>query len=66
MRMKWMVAIASCLAMAGCADDVRLPSREQLTEFHGTGPAGPAVDLGRVTNARLETGPYLVKPEEVL
>jgi len=61
-----MILMASCLTMAGCADDVRLPSREQLTEFHNTGPAGPAVDLGRVTKARLETGPYLVKPEEVL
>jgi len=35
-------------------------------EFHDAGSAGPTVDLGRVTRARIETGPYLVKPGEVL
>jgi len=52
--------------MMGCADRVTLPSKERLLEFHDAGSAGPTVDLGRVTRARLETGPYLVKPGEVL
>jgi protein involved in polysaccharide export with SLBB domain len=62
----WKTLIALGLALAGCADNVQLPTTEQLTEFHGTGSAGPAVDLTRVTRARLDTGPYLVRPGEVL
>lgn len=58
--------VAVCMALAGCADRVSLPSKERLLEFHDAGSAGPTVDLGRVTRARLETGAYLVKSGEVL
>jgi protein involved in polysaccharide export with SLBB domain len=65
-RAAWPALIAVCLTLAGCADRVTLPSRDQLVEFHDAGSAGPTVDLGRVTRARIETGSYLVKPGEVL
>ena len=65
-RAAWPALIAVCLTLAGCADRVTLPSRDQLVEFHDAGSAGPTVDLGRVTRARIETGPYLVKHGEVL
>lgn len=59
-----LVVLIYCLA--GCGDRVRLPSTAQVIEFENAGPIGPAVDLNRLIQAKLETGPYRVVPGDVL
>ena len=64
----WIVALAMalCGGPGGCVDGVRSPSPEQLADFEQAGPAAPAMDLSRITQARLPTGPYRVAPGDVL
>jgi protein involved in polysaccharide export with SLBB domain len=52
--------------LAGCGDQVRQPSIAELTEFEAAAPAGPSVDMDRVTRARIPTGPYRVVPGDTL
>ncbi|MHC4431311.1 MAG: polysaccharide biosynthesis/export family protein [Planctomycetota bacterium] len=56
--------VAICLA--GCSDQVRLPSARQLTEFENAGPVYPTLDKNRLSRARVDSGPYRVEPGEVL
>ncbi len=51
---------------AGCGDQVRLPSAEELMEFERAGPSRPTVDLSVLARARIARGPYRVLPGEVL
>ncbi|UCG49723.1 MAG: SLBB domain-containing protein [Phycisphaerales bacterium] len=51
---------------AGCGDQVRLPSAEELVEFERAGPSRPTVDLSVLSRARIARGPYRVLPGEVL
>ena len=62
----WVMAATWCLMLGGCGDGVIPSSADQLQDFERAGPTGPAVDLDGLTKARLVTGPYRVKPEEVL
>jgi protein involved in polysaccharide export with SLBB domain len=57
---------AACALLTGCGDGIRPPSAEQLAAFEGVPPAGPAVDLGRIVEARIPAGPYRVVPGDVL
>jgi polysaccharide export outer membrane protein len=50
----------------GCGDHIRQPSTEQLALFDALPSAGPAIDLERVTQAKMATGPYRVVPGDVL
>lgn len=49
-----------CHCLSGCADNVELPSAEQRMDFELAGPAGPAVDMDRIVQASVATGPYRV------
>ncbi len=74
---RWMVRAwrpASCsvvtlllvLAAAGCSDQVRMPSAEELAAFEQARSAVPKVDMDRIKRAKLKTGPYRVVPGDVL
>ena len=52
--------------LAGCGDQVRLPSPEGLAEFEDAGPVGPTVDMDHLVKAKIDGGPYRVAPSEVL
>ncbi len=54
------------VSLAGCGDQVRLPSTNQLAEFENAGPLQPEVDIGRLVRTRTGTGPYLVVPNDLL
>jgi protein involved in polysaccharide export with SLBB domain len=57
---------AACALLAGCGDGIRPPSAEQLAAFEAVPPAGPAVDVGRIVQAKIPVGPYRVVPGDVL
>ncbi len=52
--------------LAGCSDQVSLPSPEGLAEFEYAGPTRPSVDIDRLVKAKIGGGPYRVVPGEVL
>jgi len=54
------------IGVAGCADNIQLPSSEEMRLFREVRPAEPAVDVDQDLVARLGTGPYRVVPDEVL
>ncbi len=68
-----------CLILAGCGDEIRRPTPEELASFQAADPplgfsgdegsggaSGPLVDMGRVLQARMVTGPYRAVPGDVL
>jgi protein involved in polysaccharide export with SLBB domain len=44
--------------LAGCGDNVRLPTAQELIEFENTGPVPPSVDTDRMVRAKIGGGPY--------
>jgi protein involved in polysaccharide export with SLBB domain len=68
LRYAWrlVLLIGLCGSLAGCADGIKSPTPEQLAEFEQAGPGGPVMDLNRMAQARLQTGPYQVVPGDVL
>lgn len=60
------LALLITICLAGCGDQVRLPSAEQLAEFESAGPIRPTVDLNRLVRARRDGGLYRVVLGDVL
>jgi protein involved in polysaccharide export with SLBB domain len=56
----------ACCVLTGCGDRIRAPAAEELALFEAAEPAGPSVDLDRIAQARIATGPYRVVPGDVL
>jgi protein involved in polysaccharide export with SLBB domain len=54
------------VCLAGCSDQVILPSANQLIEFENTGPLDPTVDIGHLAKAKTGGFAYRVAPGEVL
>jgi len=54
------------LATAGCSDQVRMPTADELAAFDAAGSVTPTVDMGRIQKAKLKTGPYRVVSGDVL
>ena len=54
------------LTLAGCGDQVRLPSAQQLAEFESAEPPRPRADIGPLAAAKLDDGPYRVVAGDVL
>lgn len=53
--------------LCGCSEGGMRPSvSRQVTEFEGTAQIGPAVDMGKVVEARTAAGPYRVGAGEVI
>ncbi len=63
-RMLWLPLVAGSLA--GCGDDVRRPSRQELTAFTTAGAVELTVDMAQIEQAKLYTGPYRVVAGDVL
>ena len=56
----------SAILVTGCADQVRMPTEDQLAAFQRSASIESAVDMDRVRKARLHTGPYRVVRGDVL
>ncbi len=56
----------ACCVLTGCGDGIRAPAAEELTMFEAVAPAGPSLDMDRIAQARIPTGPYRVVPGDVL
>ena len=54
------------LLVPGCYDNLTLPTTGEFAEFKSIGPTGPAIDMGNLVRARLDTGPYRVVRDEVI
>lgn len=54
------------LCLAGCSDNVHLPTADQITAFEAADPIIPPIDMDRINRAKLHTGPYRVVPGDVL
>lgn len=52
--------------LAGCSDEVRLTSAEQLTEFEYAGPIRPTIDLDCLVRAKIGKMSYRIVPGDVL
>lgn len=51
---------------AGCGDQMRTPTLEELAAFEHAAAVEPTVDMDRIEKARLYVGPYRVVPGDVL
>ena len=60
------LTLSLSIYLAGCSDQVSLPSPEGLAEFENAGHVRPSVDMGRLVRAKIGGGPYRVVPGEVL
>ncbi len=61
-----LLALMGCLCLAGCGDNVRMPTPEERAAFEAAGTMVPTVDMERIRKARLHTGPYRVVPGDVI
>ena len=64
--LKTITALTLSLWIAGCADEVRAPTVEELAAFERAGAVAPTVDMDRIEKAKLKTGPYRVAVGDVL
>ena len=60
------VAISISVCLAGCGDNVHLPSGQELAEFENAGPVPPSVDTDRMVRAKIGGGPYRVVSGDAL
>ncbi len=58
------VLLSVCLA--GCGDNVRLPTEEELIEFENASLAAPSIDTDRMVRAKIGGGPYRVLTGDAL
>jgi len=59
-------ALLLSVCLAGCGDNVHLPTAKQLTEFENAGPVPPSVDTERMVRAKIGGGPYRVVTGDAL
>ncbi len=57
-RLWFLVCLGMGCVLAGCGDGVRKPSAEEMAVFKTDEATGPAVDMDRVLQAKIVTGPY--------
>jgi protein involved in polysaccharide export with SLBB domain len=62
----WCFVLSALLCLAGCGDEVRLPSAAEMAAFEQAGFISPVIDLERIEKAKLKTGPYRVVQGDVL
>lgn len=63
---KMCIGLALALCLAGCGDQVRTPTPEEMAAFEQAGAIVPMIDMDRIEKAKLMTGPYRVVPGDVL
>ncbi len=54
------------LCLAGCGDQVRTLTAEEMADFENAGFIRPVIDMARIEKAKLKTGPYRVVQGDVL
>jgi protein involved in polysaccharide export with SLBB domain len=52
------VLLCSFFSLAGCGDNVHLPTSQELIEFENAGPVPPVIDMDRIVRAKIGGGPY--------
>lgn len=63
----WLLTGMTVLSMlAGCGDQVRDSSAQQVAEFLAVEPMRPSIDTERVLQARLVPGPYCTRSGDIL
>ena len=60
------VMVVPLLCLAGCSDNIRIPTVAEVAAFEAADPLVPPVDMERINRAKLQTGPYRVVPGDVL
>jgi protein involved in polysaccharide export with SLBB domain len=63
---KTFLLAGACLVLAGCGDRIRPPAPEELARFQAADQAHPMVDMDRVLQAKIVTGPYRAASGDVL
>jgi protein involved in polysaccharide export with SLBB domain len=58
--------LLSLISLSGCGDQVRPATQDELAAFEKVGSSAPVVDMDRVRQAKVQTGPYRVIPGDVL
>ena len=56
--------LSACLA--GCGDNVHLPTTQELIEFENACPPTPSIDMDRIVKAKMGGGPYRVVKGDAL
>jgi polysaccharide export outer membrane protein len=59
-------ALLLSVYIAGCGDNVHLPTKQELIEFENASPPTPSIDLDRIVKARIGGGPYRVVTGDAL
>ena len=54
------------VCLAGCSDQVHLPSAQKLIEFNNAGPVPPSIDTNRIVRAKIGGGPYRTVADDAL
>jgi protein involved in polysaccharide export with SLBB domain len=57
-RLRFLLWVSAGCLLAGCGDQVRVPSSEELARFEASEATGPSVDMDRILQAKITTGPY--------
>ncbi|HRS13311.1 MAG TPA: SLBB domain-containing protein [Sedimentisphaerales bacterium] len=65
-RLGTVLAVLLIGLSSGCADQVRMPTADELEAFEQARSTVPTVDMDRIQKAKLKTGPYRVVPGDVL
>ncbi|MHC4203997.1 MAG: polysaccharide biosynthesis/export family protein [Planctomycetota bacterium] len=52
------VLLLFSVCLAGCGDNVRLPTTQELIEFENASPPPPSIDTDRMVKAKIGGGPY--------
>lgn len=59
-------ALLLSVCLAGCVDNVHLPTKQELVEFENTSPPIPSTDMDRIVQAKIGGGPYRVETGDAL
>jgi polysaccharide export outer membrane protein len=59
-------ALLLSICIAGCGDNVHLPTKLELIEFENASPLSPSIDMDRITKAKIGGGPYRVVTGDAL
>ena len=54
------------VCLAGCGDNVHLPTTRELIEFENASPPTPSIDMNRIVKAKIGGGPYRVVTGDAL
>lgn len=59
-------ALLLSVCLAGCVDNVHLPTTQELVEFENASPPTPSIDMDQIVKAKIGGGPYQVVTGDAL